>query len=738
MVPLDDIALQEKLKHLLAASAPAWLWDGQLGIILWANRNGVAFWGEVDLVRLTERRFDHAMPGIARIRALAGEDFRDGERAETLLFWSDGNPCEITCRFDSLTLAGGQRALLVIGTECDGSTANADANVRLNGGEDGTGRNSEGPSAARLSAENTSNFQQRWRAQHIPHLDNQDRIALEEIASLVRTPQTPHQDQSGGMRSETTPQAQASADTINGPDVDQISWSGTTSFAAHIGQTVQSLFETLPIGIAICRDREMIFANSVLAYAFGYDTPRALLDAGGLTALFPTDNIFTDTSNGSGETPFKTKNLAVRSRSGRQHKVCVLLGDTLFDPKPVQIVLILPLSWSGTALKGDEPTISLANEAADRLTDGLLTLDRNGCLLDASAQARSVLDGSLDDFMGRPLTELVRDQDAPRITRALHRLEGRAPALGQTEMIQIWVQNTGSPVGPIALRLGRSEEARPAYFWAALVDLRQIPAREPEVSDAAASPLSAADKSGADVLAKISHEVRTPLNSIIGFSEIMKDERFGPVGHAKYQGYLNDIYDSAYHALSLINDLLDISKIQAGAFDIAPTAVDVNRTLEQCLRTLSPQAEQARIVIRSSLAASLPPLSADERCLKQILLNLISNGIKFTGAGGQVIARTFRNKDGGLRIRIRDTGVGMSDDEIAQALQPFLQLDTAPRRQIGSGLGLPLAKALSEANGASFSISSTPGKGTQVDLDFAASLLLLDKLDAEVNEKPAI
>jgi signal transduction histidine kinase len=225
-----------------------------------------------------------------------------------------------------------------------------------------------------------------------------------------------------------------------------------------------------------------------------------------------------------------------------------------------------------------------------------------------------------------------------------------------------------------------------------------------------------------DFLAKVSHEVRTPLNSIIGFAELMLQERFGPIGNKRYTGYVEDIHHSGLYALSLLNDLLDISKIDAGKFELNFTAVEVPEIVEDCAASLQPLAKRSRIVLRTSLAPDLPSVVADPRRLKQILLNLLTNAIKFTKEGGQVIV-SGTLVDGELRIRVRDNGIGMTRDEIAFAMQPFHQLDTAPRKQAGTGLGLPVTKALVDANRARLVLSSEPGIGTSADVIFPAERL---------------
>jgi signal transduction histidine kinase len=221
-----------------------------------------------------------------------------------------------------------------------------------------------------------------------------------------------------------------------------------------------------------------------------------------------------------------------------------------------------------------------------------------------------------------------------------------------------------------------------------------------------------------DFLAKVSHEVRTPLNSILGFTELMLEERLGAIGNARYKGYVEDIHQSGLYALSLLNDLLDISKIDAGKFDLDFTAVDLAELVEACVNSLQPLAKRERILLRTSLALNLPAVIADRRRLKQILLNLLSNAIKFTNAGGQVIVSARLIDGGDLRLRVHDNGVGMTEDEIAAAMQPFHQLDTAPRKQTGTGLGLPVTKALADANRARLLIASQRGAGTSADVIF--------------------
>lgn len=229
----------------------------------------------------------------------------------------------------------------------------------------------------------------------------------------------------------------------------------------------------------------------------------------------------------------------------------------------------------------------------------------------------------------------------------------------------------------------------------------------------------------ADFLAKVSHEIRTPLNTITGFTEVILAERFGAIGNERYQAYLKDIHVAGLHLVAVLNDLLDLSKIETGQLDLAFANVSLNDLTQQCVGIMQPQASRARIIIRTSLTPGLPKVIADERSLRQIVLNLISNSIRFTGPGGQVIVSTAFADSGEAVLRVRDTGAGMSEKDVEAALEPFGGSAISASWNTGttgtSGLGLPLTKALAEANRAHFSIKTAPNAGTLVEVAFPAA-----------------
>jgi len=223
----------------------------------------------------------------------------------------------------------------------------------------------------------------------------------------------------------------------------------------------------------------------------------------------------------------------------------------------------------------------------------------------------------------------------------------------------------------------------------------------------------------AEFMAKVSHEIRTPLNSMIGFAEVIMAERFGAIGNERYREYLTDIHTAGTQLVSLINDLVDLSKVESGQLDLNFASLDLNDVTRQCVAVMQPQANRARIIIRSALAPSLSQIVADPRTVRQIVINLLSHAIRFTGPGGQVIVSTGVSDAGDAVLRVRDTGAGMQEKDIEAALDPFSDAATGPSWSSGgSGLGLPLTKALAAANHAEFRIQSAPNAGTLVEVAF--------------------
>ena len=236
----------------------------------------------------------------------------------------------------------------------------------------------------------------------------------------------------------------------------------------------------------------------------------------------------------------------------------------------------------------------------------------------------------------------------------------------------------------------------------------------------------AANRAKSEFLAAMSHELRTPLNAIIGFSEIIERETFGPVGTAKYGDYAHDINASGHHLLSVINDILDLSKIEFGEEDLREESTDVPGLVRSALTLVGQRSEERGLELVVEIPDKLPPLWADARKVKQILVNLLTNSIKFTEPGGKVTIRAWCPTDGGHAVQVIDTGIGISPADLPKALSRFGQVDSDLNRQYeGSGLGLPLAKAFAEAHGGDLELLSEVGVGTTVTVRFPAERTVL-------------
>ncbi len=237
-----------------------------------------------------------------------------------------------------------------------------------------------------------------------------------------------------------------------------------------------------------------------------------------------------------------------------------------------------------------------------------------------------------------------------------------------------------------------------------------------------------ANRAKSEFLANMSHELRTPLNAILGFSEAIQREVLGPVGCAKYREYAEDIRQSGHHLLAIISDVLDLSRIEAGTTELQEEVVDVHDAVQACLLLVRPKAESGEVTIRQTLATDLPALRVELVKLKQILLNVLSNAVKFTHPGGEVAIKVWCHPADGLLFQISDTGIGIALEDIPTALARFGQVEKQRhRKHEGTGIGLPLSKSLTELHGGSLDLQSTPGEGTTVTVRFPAERIVRDQ-----------
>ncbi len=268
----------------------------------------------------------------------------------------------------------------------------------------------------------------------------------------------------------------------------------------------------------------------------------------------------------------------------------------------------------------------------------------------------------------------------------------------------IWVSFSG--------RLARNEDNEVQHFEGIIEDIT----RRKEAENAlriAKENADLANRAKSEFLANMSHELRTPLNAVIGFSEIIKDEMFGPVGRSEYVEYSKDIHESGNHLLELINDILDVSKIESGKKELNESIFDLSRVANAALRLVKPRADSGKLTLINDMPPNLPNIMGEELAIKQSILNLLSNAVKFTPEGGTVRINAYLGADGRLQIIVSDTGIGIKPDDITKVMVPFVQVGSAmSRRYAGTGLGLTLVKSLIELHGGEFKLESVFGKGT--------------------------
>ena len=477
--------------------------------------------------------------------------------------------------------------------------------------------------------------------------------------------------------------------------------------------------DRLPIGVLTYRVSHLLYANKAFLDWTGSDSLETLAEAGGLDSLMIESGDIAFEQGGS--QPF-----SIASLSDETNVVEARLLQVPWDGEAAFALLIMPPGADSKALASlDALRAEIAELTAilDTATDGVIVLDRAARILSANRSAQALFGYDAHELDGRSFAELFAPESIGTAIDYLERLQSKGLAALLNDGSEIVGLERQGGLIPLFVTMGQLGDDGDKYC-AVFRDITPWKKAEEELI-AARREAEHASAAKSDFLAKISHEIRTPLNAIIGFSEVMTQERFGPIGNERYRQYLKDIHASGGHLISLINDLLDLSKIEAGKLELTFASVSVNDLTQQCVAIMQPQANRERIIIRTSLSPRLPQVMADARSVRQIVLNLLSNSIKFTVAGGQVIVSTAVTDAGEVVLRVRDTGIGMSDKDIATALEPFRQVATATHAQAGgTGLGLPLTKALAEANHATFHIKSAPNEGTLVEIAFRGTRLL--------------
>jgi len=349
--------------------------------------------------------------------------------------------------------------------------------------------------------------------------------------------------------------------------------------------------------------------------------------------------------------------------------------------------------------------------ATDAAQEAMLVCSADNKIVHANDAAAALFGCPGSDLVGRDVTGLVVPKGTKSEDSGDDVARQSVPAVALThERGEVSVEFVRRPLD---IPMTELEE----------VSIRDVSERNRLVEEVALArdQAKAANKSRSEFLAMMSHELRTPLNAVIGYSEIIREETFGPVGSPKYREYVVDIHDSGCHLLSIINDILDLSKLETGRLELLEIDVSVVEALDASVRLVRERAITDGVTLELTSEDDLPTLYADERKLKQIIVSLLSNAIKFSDRGGTVTLNAWCRPESGYVFQVADTGIGMALEDIPKALAPFGQIDSdLNRRHEGTGIGLPLTKALVEMHSGSIDVQSKLGVGTTVTIRFPA------------------
>jgi signal transduction histidine kinase len=435
------------------------------------------------------------------------------------------------------------------------------------------------------------------------------------------------------------------------------------------------------------------------------------------------------TATGRAATPIRPLPCAVtRRRTARLGRAIIGLGAVLLlaygastflwygERTPLLVAFVLfsmavaSLSWRG--VRALERQNSLLQSTLEHIGEGLSVFDSQGRLVAWNFRFCELLELPADLAVGATLHDILTHQ---AVRGDFGEDDPETEVARRLDLFYRDVPTTKERVMPPGRTLQIRRRAMPNGAVISIYsDVTEIKASERRLIEAR-SQAEAANRAKGDFLANMSHELRTPLNAIIGFSEVISNELFGPIANEKYLEYIKDIHTSSLHLLSIINDVLDMSKIEAGKVELAKEVVQIENVMKEVMRMVHERARSRDIELTAQLSDENVEIWADERSMKQIFLNLLSNAIKFSTEGGQIYVRIVADQSDIAVLEIEDHGIGMSEEDQERALQPFGQAKPVTTRNYGgTGLGLPITKGLVEAHGGTLTIDSRAGYGTLV------------------------
>lgn len=385
---------------------------------------------------------------------------------------------------------------------------------------------------------------------------------------------------------------------------------------------------------------------------------------------------------------------------------------TLISAVPLLVWVVRPYVASRQAVRAAEyarlHSESQLADILDAVVDGIVTSDSQGRIQVFNPAAEKIFGYSAEEVVGESINILMPPVEARRHDTYLDKYHrtGEAHIIGFGREV-MGRRKDGSEF-PLDLAISQVEIEGERYYTGVVRDITERKKAEQALIEAK-NEAERANRVKSEFMANMSHELRTPLNAIIGFSEVSRAEMFGPLGNEKYKEYAADVQDSAQHLLDLINDILDMARIEADKLELNDEVFDIAEIVKTPIHLV----DTGKLTIVNTVPHDLPLLCADQRRVKQILLNLLSNAVKFTPEGGEVVVEGHATAAGGIELCVRDNGIGMDPLEIECALRPFEQIDTGlDRKYEGTGLGLPLVDRLARLNGAELKLESRPGEGT--------------------------
>jgi PAS domain S-box-containing protein len=700
-------ATKPTLDDLRHVPEPVWLWDAERRRIVWANEPGLMAFGCRSLYEIVDRPLDHRDPGVERLAGLVTDLSWGQHRKVQLHLPSTGRQSPYSCDVFVHTLADGRTGLLTI--------------ARANPAEPRLQEPSPQPSHpgdATLASK------------------------ADAFAALKRS-------LSDNLRNEPTAKTAATP-----PAQAPVQANSTLPFA------VQHTLEQSPFGIIVCRGGRALFATPRAAELVGLSGAAAV--AGDVELLADLHSVPAGASllvelqrpglspvlvsrhplpwqNGPAE-QFSLRALAVSSPKDVSAEVHSAPPPTekelvqIAEPATGKRSQKAARQQSGTTAATTPPATAPAEVIAldelkaimDVASDGIITLGKDGEILSLSAAAEAIFGLATSAAAGKPLSHMLHPESKRTFQDYLKGLKDAGLAAVFNDGREMLAVNAQGGEVPLFMTIGKLQSLNAkARFCAVVRDLTSWKRTENELVEARDKAVES-NRQKSDFLARISHELRTPLNAILGFSDVMRTQRFGAVGNEKYLAYANDIHASGRHLLSIVSDLLDLSKVEAGKLELDFMAVNLEEVVDYALNLLKDEAGAAGVILRKSLPANLPRVVGDQKTLRQIMINLLSNGIKYSNAGGEVLISATMGDSGALTLRVKDTGIGMSEAEVEEVLKPYGRIENAARQRQGTGLGLPLTKSLVEANRGRFSISSKTGEGTLVEILFPGPRVLAE------------